>query len=65
MILARLLTALAAVLLLASPSLAQTRPNIIVVMTDDQDDIGSLDDMPYVQRMMVERRPPSVIGLLR
>lgn len=50
----RLLAVLAAACL-APPAFAVERPNIVVIMTDDQDDMGSLDHMPYVQRMMVER----------
>lgn len=50
----RLLAVTAAVMALAAaPAAAGT--NIVVIMTDDQDDMGSLDAMPYVQRMMIER----------
>ncbi len=29
-------------------------PNIVVIMTDDQDDLGSLDTMLYTQKLLVE-----------
>lgn len=53
-LIARLLAAMAAVCLIATaPAVAQ--PNIVVIMTDDQDDMGSLDLMPEVQRLLVAR----------
>lgn len=39
----------------AIPSAAADRPNIVVIMTDDQDDQGSIELMPEVQRLLVER----------
>ena len=33
-------------------SRATTKPNIIVIMTDDQDDMGSLRTMPNVQKLL-------------
>lgn len=50
----RLLAAMAAVCLIAAaPAVAQ--PNIVVIMTDDQDDMGSLDLMPEVQKLLIEK----------
>ncbi len=31
------------------------RPNIVVIMTDDQDDIGSISTMPEVNRLLVDK----------
>src|SRR5262245_43379278 len=31
------------------------RPNIVVIMTDDQDDIGSISTMESVKRLMVKQ----------
>ena len=32
-----------------------TRPNIVVIMTDDQDDTGSLDFMPQVRQVLINQ----------
>lgn len=42
-------------LLLFSPTIAEAAPNIIVIMTDDQDDMGSIDHMPHTKRLLANQ----------
>lgn len=37
------------------PAPALSKPNIVVIMTDDQDDTGSLDFMPQLQRLLIQQ----------
>src|SRR6266550_3072676 len=39
------------VMMLAGDSIVMARPNIVVIMTDDQDDNGSITTMPAVQEL--------------
>jgi len=41
-------------LALAAATPAYAAPNFVVIMTDDQDDTGSIDTMPAVQRLAQE-----------
>jgi hypothetical protein len=47
-----MLARLLAVLLLAAPASAVARPNIVVIMSDDQPDIETLETMPTLRREM-------------
>jgi len=39
------------VMMLAGDSIVMARPNVVVIMTDDQDDSGSITTMPSVQEL--------------
>src|SRR5262245_27485725 len=39
------------VMMLAGDAVAMARPNVVVIMTDDQDDSGSIATMPTVQEL--------------
>src|SRR5215471_16970791 len=45
----------ALLLLLASTSAPQAAPNIVVIMTDDQEDTGSMSYMPKTHALLVEK----------
>ena len=49
----RLVTAL--LLLLASVSASEAAPNVVVIMTDDQEDTGSMAYMPKTHALLVEQ----------
>jgi hypothetical protein len=41
-------------LLLASANAASTKPNIVVILTDDQEDTGSMAYMPKLHSLLAE-----------
>jgi len=45
----------ALLLLLASTSAPQAAPNIVVIMTDDQEDTGSMGYMPKTHALLAEK----------
>lgn len=41
--------------LFSTVSFSSTKPNIVVIMTDDQDDTGSLDTMPILKQELIDK----------